>query len=55
MNLADLDVTAGSISFKVEVGEGGWELEDVNHPGEENGTVQLLNVQNPVQSSRHGP
>ncbi len=45
MNLADLDVTAGSISFKVEVGEGGWELEDVNHPGEESGTVQLLNVQ----------
>ena len=26
MNLADLDVTAGSVSFKVEVGEGGWEL-----------------------------
>ena len=45
MNLADLDVTAGSVSFKVEVGEGGWELEDVNHPGEESGTVQLINVQ----------
>lgn len=45
MNLTDLDVTAGSISFKVEVGEGGWELEDVNRPGEESGTVQLINVQ----------
>ena len=45
MNLTDLDVTAGSISFKVEVGEGGWELEDVDRPGEESGTVQLINVQ----------
>ena len=45
MNLLDLDVTAGSISFRVEVGEGGWELEDVDRPGEEAGTVQLINTE----------